>query len=130
MRKKNHKSYLRFFFTVLYGACNSFLSRHAQSVRALLCIGFASNIASDFLHHLHSLELIVAASAGVDHIDLTECRRRSIATTNASSAFSEPVAEYAVALLIDVLRRLSASDRYVRSSLWLQMREFPLGFKV
>ncbi|GMJ00354.1 Hydroxyphenylpyruvate reductase 3, hydroxypyruvate reductase 3 [Hibiscus trionum] len=48
----------------------------------------------------------------------------------AGKAFSPDVADLAVALLIDVLRRVSAGFRYVRGGLWTRNGEFPLGFKL
>ncbi|KAL3738694.1 hypothetical protein ACJRO7_020124 [Eucalyptus globulus] len=45
-------------------------------------------------------------------------------------AYSEDVADLAVGLLIDVLRKVSASDRYVRRGLWSSGAEFALGSKV
>ncbi|MBA0593391.1 hypothetical protein Gorai_010336 [Gossypium raimondii] len=108
---------------------HSFFSRHAASVRVLLCVDTIP-ITRDILSLLLFLQLIVGSSTGVDHIDLQECRRRSIAVTNAGKAFSPDVADLAVGLLIDVLRRVFASFQYVRAGLWAQNGEFPLGFKV
>ena len=108
---------------------HSFFSRHAASIRVLLCVD-PTPIPRDLLSLLPSLQLIVCSSAGVDHVDLQECRRRSIAVTNAGKAFSSDVADLAVGLLIDVLRRVSAGDRYVRAGLWARNGEYPLGFKV
>ena len=107
----------------------SFLSRHAHSARALLCMGLTP-LTTDTLGLLPSLELVVGSSADVEHIDLHECRRHGIMVTNASAAFSEDGVDYAVALLIDVLRRISAADHFVRGSLWPVKEEHPLGFKV
>ncbi|XP_059442607.1 glyoxylate/hydroxypyruvate reductase HPR3-like [Corylus avellana] len=107
----------------------AFLSRHAASVRALITVG-PSPVAVDLLDLLPSLQLVVGSSAGVDHIDVAECHRRGIAVTNAGNAFSEDVADYAVALLLDVLRRVSAGNRFVRSGLWPQKGEYPLGSKL
>ena len=73
---------------------------------------------------------MVGSSAGVEHIDLHECRRRGIMVISASAALSEDVVDYAVALLIDVLRRISAADHFVRGRLWPVKGEHPLGFKV
>ncbi|KAK9275998.1 hypothetical protein L1049_005529 [Liquidambar formosana] len=106
-----------------------FSSPQAQSVRVLLPVG-PSPVTADTLRCLPSLQCVIGSSAGVDHIDLAECRRRGIAVTNAGSAFSEDVADYAVGLLIDVLRRLSAADRYVRSGSWPVKGEYPLGSKL
>ena len=107
----------------------SFLSRHAYSARALLCVALTP-LTADTLGLLPSLELVVGSGAGVEHIDLHECRRRGIMVTGASAAFCEDAADYAVALLIDVLRRISAADRFVRGRLWPVKGEHPLGFKV
>ncbi|KAL4384467.1 hypothetical protein GQ457_15G009790 [Hibiscus cannabinus] len=107
----------------------SFFSRHSASIRVLLCVD-PTPITRDLLSLLPFLQLIVGSSAGVDHIDLDECRRRDIAVTNAGKAFSPDVADLAVALLIDVLRRVSAGFRYVRAGLWARNGEFPLAFKL
>ncbi|XP_030972412.1 glyoxylate/hydroxypyruvate reductase HPR3-like [Quercus lobata] len=108
---------------------DSLASPEASSVRALICVG-PTTVTADTLDHLPSLRLVVGSSAGLDHVDLAECRRRGIAVTNAGDANSENVADYAVALLLDVLRRVSAADRFVRSGLWPQMGEYPLGCKL
>ncbi|XP_061954807.1 glyoxylate/hydroxypyruvate reductase HPR3-like [Populus nigra] len=109
-------------------AC-SFLSNHAQSVRALICVGYTP-VTAETLNLLPSLELIVASSAGVDHIDIQECRRRGIIMTNASTAFAEDAADYAVALLIDVWRRISAADRFLHAGLWPVKGDYPLASKL
>ncbi|XP_044486036.1 glyoxylate/hydroxypyruvate reductase HPR3 isoform X2 [Mangifera indica] len=108
---------------------HSFLSRHATSIRALICVG-PSPITPQTLSLLPSLEIVVGTSAGIDHVDLHECRRRGIIVTNAGDAFSEDVADYAFSLLIDVLRRVSASDRFVRAGLWPKYGAYPLGSKL
>lgn len=48
-----------------------------------------------------------------------------IAVTNAGPAYFEEVADYAVGLLMDVLRRISASDCSVSSGLWSSRGDFP-----
>ncbi|XP_019055160.1 PREDICTED: glyoxylate/hydroxypyruvate reductase HPR3 isoform X2 [Nelumbo nucifera] len=106
-----------------------FLSTHAQSARVLLCAGFTP-VTSDMLRCLPSLQCIITTSAGVEHIDLGECRRRGIAVANAGNAFSVDVADYAVGLLLDVLRRISAADSYVRRGLWPVQGDFRLGHKL
>ncbi|XWS38448.1 hypothetical protein CRYUN_Cryun19dG0132400 [Craigia yunnanensis] len=108
---------------------HSFLLRHAPSVVALLCVG-STLVSSETLSLLPSLKLVVGSSAGIDHIDLQECRRRGITITSAGQVFSEDVADFAVGLLIDVLRRVSASDGYVRSRLWVAKGPYPLGVKL
>ncbi|KAF8032928.1 hypothetical protein BT93_D1729 [Corymbia citriodora subsp. variegata] len=108
---------------------HAFLARRAGHTRALVCVGPTPVTAND-LRVLPSLRVVIGTSAGVDHIDLRECRRRGIAVTNAGAAFAEDVADYAVALLLDVLRRMSTADRYLREGLWLKNGDYPLGFKL
>ncbi|KAM6588056.1 hypothetical protein CsatA_010661 [Cannabis sativa] len=108
---------------------HSFYSRHAHSVRALVIFGLCP-VTEDTLRHLPSLKLVVGSSAGIDHVDLSACRFRGIAVTDAGKSFAEDVADFAVALLLDVLRQVSAADRYVRSGLWHSLGEYPLGSKI
>ncbi|XP_042510562.1 glyoxylate/hydroxypyruvate reductase HPR3-like [Macadamia integrifolia] len=106
-----------------------FLTTHAQSVRALLCSG-RTPVTVDVLRCLPSLQCIVTTSAGLNHIDLDECRRRGIAITNAGDCFSVDGADYAIGLLLDVLRRISAADRYVRQGFWPIKGDYPLGSRL
>lgn len=109
---------------------HQFLTTHASSVQALLSSANGPPITPQILRMLPSLRLIVTTSAGIDHVDLPECRRRGIAIANARNVFSVDVADVAVGLLIDVLRRISAADRYVRRGLWATSRDYPLASKV
>ncbi|RWW03816.1 hypothetical protein GW17_00033008 [Ensete ventricosum] len=106
-----------------------FLATHAADVRALLVINLFT-VDGALLDALPTLRFVCTTSAGVNHIDLAECARRGIAVANAGTVFSQEVAEYAVGLLIDVLRRVSACDRYVRRGLWPRGGDYPLGSKV
>ncbi|PSS13992.1 Glyoxylate/hydroxypyruvate reductase [Actinidia chinensis var. chinensis] len=108
---------------------DEFLDAHARSVEAMLVSGFTP-ITSSVLHRVPSLRCIVTTSVGLDHMDLQECRRREIAVANAGNVFSEDVADLAVALLIDVLRRITAADRFVRGEIWPIKGEYPLGSKL
>ncbi|KAJ8650991.1 hypothetical protein MRB53_004014 [Persea americana] len=93
---------------------DQFLAGHALSVRAILCSGLAP-VNAELLESLPCLGCVVTTSAGVDHIDLPECLRRGVAVANSGAIFSEDAADYGVGLLLDVLRRISASDRNRRS---------------
>nr|GMD32810.1 glyoxylate/hydroxypyruvate reductase HPR3-like [Ipomoea batatas] len=106
-----------------------FLKTKAQSAQAVICYG-KSPITEAVLRLLPSLRLVVTSGTGVNHIDLAECRRRGIAVCNTSDVFSEDTADYAVGLLIDVLRKVSYGDRFVRSGVWPTVDNFPLGFQL
>ena len=102
----------------------------AASARALLTVDLPAVTAAQ-IDALPALELVVASSAGVDHINLGACRRRGIAVTNAQNAFSADAADYAVGLLVAVLRRVAAADAYVRRGAWAAAAgDYPLASKV
>ncbi|KAJ0035067.1 hypothetical protein Pint_26389 [Pistacia integerrima] len=108
---------------------SSLLCRHAHNIRVLLCV-YSTPVFSDLLSLLPALELIVGSTVGVDHINLPKCRRRGITVTNVGVAFSEDVADLAVGLLIDVLRKISAGDRFLRASSWAKTGDYALGSKL
>ncbi|KAL1544456.1 glyoxylate/hydroxypyruvate reductase HPR3-like [Salvia divinorum] len=109
---------------------DKYLRDHAQSARAILCEAIVTRITADLLLQLPALELVVADGTGVNHIDLAECHRRGISVTNTGDIFSEDTADYGVGLLIDVMRRISRADAFVRRGSWPVTAEFPLGRKV
>ncbi|PRQ57724.1 putative oxidoreductase [Rosa chinensis] len=109
---------------------DQFLTTHARSVQALLSSGNGPPITAQILQFLPSLKLVVTNSTGLDHVDLAECRRRGIAVANAAKVFAEDVADTAVGLFIDVMRKVSASNRYVRGGLWACRGDYPLGSKI
>lgn len=99
----------------------------AKSVQAIFS---TAPVTADILQLLPMVRLVVATSAGLNHIDLAECRRLGVAVANSGTVFSEDVADVAVGLLIDVFRKMSAASRYVRQGLWLAKGDYPLGSKV
>ncbi|KAL2515015.1 D-isomer specific 2-hydroxyacid dehydrogenase family protein [Forsythia ovata] len=108
---------------------SEFLLAHAQNTNAALCSGYFL-LSTAVLRHLPSLRLVVTTSAGVDHIDLSECRRRQISVANASTLFSADVADLAVGLLLNVMRQISAANRLVKNGLWPKTGDYPFGSKL
>ena len=93
--------------------------------------GGAIRVDAPFLDAVQSVRCVVTTGTGVDHIDQAECARRGVAVANAAGVYSSDVADHAVALVIDVLRRVSAADRYVRRGLWPERGDFlPLGSRL
>ncbi|CAN6234182.1 unnamed protein product [Urochloa humidicola] len=97
---------------------------------AVVVGGFAARVDAAFLDAVPSLAFVFSTGAGVDHIDLRECARRGVAVANSGTVYSADVADHAVGMLIDVLRRVSAAQRFVRSGLWPAQGDYPLGTKL
>ncbi|KAJ7007557.1 glyoxylate/hydroxypyruvate reductase HPR3-like [Populus alba] len=109
---------------------DQFLSSHSHSIKAILSSGDPAPVNADILQLLPEVGVVVTTSAGLNQIDIPECRRRGIKIANAGYVYSADVADLAVGLLIDVLRKVSASDRYVRQGLWAAKGNYPLGSKL
>jgi lactate dehydrogenase-like 2-hydroxyacid dehydrogenase len=78
---------------------------------------------------LPNLKVINTFGVGVDAIDLAVARRRGVAVSNTPDVLNDCVADEAFGMLIDVARRLSAADRFVRRGDWLR-GQFPLATRV
>lgn len=78
---------------------------------------------------LPSLRVIASFGVGVEKIDLAAARERGVAVSNTPDVLTGCVADLAFGLLIDVSRRLSAADRFVRRGDWPK-GPFPLATRV
>lgn len=77
-------------------------------------------------------ELAAVANFGVgyDNVDVEEATRRGIVVSNTPDVLTDAVADLSVALVLDVLRRVSAADRFVRRGDWAAGRHFPFTREV
>ncbi len=65
-----------------------------------------------------AVELAAGARLGLLNLDLAELRKRDVAASNTPAAFAESTADLTLGLMLDLTRRISESDRYVRSGEW------------
>ncbi len=82
------------------------------------------------MDRLPTLRAIVHFGVGVDSTDVEEARRRGIVVSNTPDVLTDCVADTAVGLVIDVMRGLSAADRFVRRGDWAAGAGFPLARRV
>ncbi|RYB92766.1 2-hydroxyacid dehydrogenase [Nocardioides glacieisoli] len=75
---------------------------------------------------LPDLRAIVNFGVGYDNVDVAEASRRGIVVSNTPDVLTDAVADLAVFLVVDVLRGLTAADRFVRSGAWGRGERFPL----
>jgi glyoxylate/hydroxypyruvate reductase len=110
---------------------NAFLSTHAKSIQAIVSSGPNCHlIDNSLLQLLPNLGIVAAATAGVDHVDLKACSEKGVAVTNAGEVYSPDAADFVVGLLVDVLRRISGGDRFIRQRLWPVKGDNLLGSQV
>jgi lactate dehydrogenase-like 2-hydroxyacid dehydrogenase len=75
-----------------------------------------------------SLRVVANYAVGVDNVDLDEARTRGIVVTNTPDVLTNAAAEFAIALMLALLRRVCEGDRLVRRrERWQIAPEFMLG---
>jgi lactate dehydrogenase-like 2-hydroxyacid dehydrogenase len=77
------------------------------------------------MDRLPDLRLIACHGVGLDRIDLAEAARRGIAVSHTPDVLTEDTADFAIALLYGIARRVVAADRFVRDGRWFRERMAP-----
>ncbi|MGH8739099.1 MAG: 2-hydroxyacid dehydrogenase [Burkholderiales bacterium] len=96
---------------------DAFLRQLASKVRALATFGGAGADAK-LMDALPRLELISNFGVGVDAIDLEAAKKRGVIVTNTPDVLNDCVADAAMALTLNVMRKFPQSEAYLRSGYW------------
>ncbi|MER6234972.1 2-hydroxyacid dehydrogenase [Streptomyces clavifer] len=86
-------------------------------------------VSDTLMDALPRLGAIVHFGVGYETTDVTRARARGTDVSNTPDVLTDCVADLAVGALIDVMRRMSAADRYVRAGGW-STAPFPLASRV
>lgn len=97
----------------------------ASTVTVIVC-GGRPGVDAALMDSLPNLGAIVNFGAGVDAIDVDAARARGIGVSNTPDVLSATVADTALGLILDTMRRFSAADRYVRAGRWAAEGPFPV----
>lgn len=88
-----------------------------DTVRAVLTNG-RGGLSGDEMALLPKLEIVCAAGAGYEAVDLDAARSRGIVVANCPDANATAVADSAMMLLMAATRHLRAADRHVHAGGW------------
>jgi len=88
-----------------------------QEVDGLLCL-LTDTIDDDVFAANPTLKVVANYAVGFNNIDVTAATKRKIPVTNTPGVLTDSTADMAWALLMDVARRVSEGDRFVRSRAW------------
>jgi len=69
---------------------------------------------AEFLDMASDLELIQGSGIGYDNVDVDECTKRGIMVCNVAEIMSESVAQHAMALILDLSKKVTLVDRIMR----------------
>lgn len=84
-------------------------------------------VGPELMHALPSLRAVINFGVGYDTTDAAQAARRGITVSNTPDVLNDCVADTAIALYLNLLRGLSAADRFVRRGDWLSKGTFPLA---
>ena len=101
----------------------------APRVRGLAHFGHA-RVDGKLMDALPKLEIVSNFGVGVDQIDLDAAKQRGVIVTNTPGVLNDCVADCALALVLNTLRRLPQSEAYLRSGCWPTRGPFPLATSI
>lgn len=111
-----------------YPSAAEFSKENRNSVRAVVG-DTAIGADAELIDSLPELSIVSTYSVGLDKIDLKKCGDRGIRVTNTPDVLTDDVADLAIGLILAVLRRICASDRFVRTGNW-KRSDFELTSRV
>jgi lactate dehydrogenase-like 2-hydroxyacid dehydrogenase len=79
------------------------------------------------IKQLPALEMIGVFGVGVDAVDLETAKAQGVRVSNTPDVLTVGVAELAMALLLDVARKIAFNDRFVRAGRWPKEGDPPLS---
>ncbi|SNT05153.1 2-hydroxyacid dehydrogenase [Rhodococcoides kyotonense] len=106
-----------------------FLAEHGDSITAAVTSG-RTGVDAELISQLPNLGAIVHFGVGYDTTDVEAASARGIGVSNTPDVLTDCVADLAVGLVIDAVRQVSFSDRYVRAGRWLSEGNTPLTRQV
>jgi lactate dehydrogenase-like 2-hydroxyacid dehydrogenase len=89
-----------------------------------------SKVDGKLMDALPKLEIIANFGVGVDQIDLDAAKKRNIIVTNTPDVLNDCVADCAMALVLNTLRKFPQSEAYLRSGFWPTRGPYPLATSV
>lgn len=106
-----------------------FLALHGESITAAVTSG-RTGVDAKLIDQLPRLGAIVHFGVGYDTTDVGAAAARGIGISNTPDVLTDCVADLAVGLVIDALRQVSFSDRFVRAGRWVTEGNSPLTRQV
>jgi lactate dehydrogenase-like 2-hydroxyacid dehydrogenase len=103
----------------------AFLKQHAPAVRGVATFG-PMPVDGKFMDALPKLEIISNFGVGVDAINLDDARKRRIIVTNTPDVLNEAVADTALALVLNTVRKFPQAEQYLRGGNWASRGPYPL----
>lgn len=103
----------------------AFIAQVAPQIRGM-ALGGHTRVDDAFLSQFPKLEIVSSLGVGYDHIDAHAAAKRGIIVTHTPDVLNEEVADTCLGLVLNAVRQLPQSERFLRSGGWLK-GNFPLS---
>jgi len=103
----------------------AFLKERAATARGIASFAGA-RVDAALMDALPKLEIISNFGVGVDSIDLEAARSREIIVTNTPDVLNDCVADTAMALVLNTLRKFPRAEAHLRAGHWATQGPYPL----
>ncbi|MBV8852983.1 MAG: hypothetical protein JOY91_06265, partial [Sinobacteraceae bacterium] len=100
--------------------------RSALEDAAAVVMGRVLDTDADALGIARRLRVIALHTSGCDNVDLETATRRGVLVTNVRGVNAEVCAEFAMALLLCVVRKVLCGDRALRAGFWAERTQTSL----
>lgn len=97
----------------------AFIAREGSRYPVLVTSG-KNGANADLIASLKGLKAIAHFGVGYDNVDVAAASKQGVVVSNTPDVLNDCVADLAMGLLIDTVRGLSASERFVRRGDWLK----------
>ena len=92
-------------------------ARIAPKIRAV-CGSGESRVSADLIAQLPALEIVSIMGVGYDGVDVAAAKARGVIVSHTPDVLNDDVADLALALMLNVARRIPQADQYVRQGRW------------
>jgi len=96
------------------------LFKKVKNKDGLICFPY-DNIDNDILSAAKKLKTISTYSVGYDHIDVKYAKKQGISIGYTPEVLTDATADLCLALILDLLRRMTEGDRIIRKGGWTQI---------
>jgi hydroxypyruvate reductase len=99
-----------------------------ERIRAIAGSG-ESKVGAELIARLPALQIVSIMGVGYDGVDVAAAKARGVLVTHTPDVLNDDVADLALALALNIARRIPQADRHVRAGLWPQ-GPMPLATKL
>ena len=92
-------------------------ARIAPRIRAI-CGSGESKVSAELMAQLPALEIVSIMGVGYDGVDVAAAKAKGVMVAHTPDVLNDDVADLALALMLNIARRIPQADQYVRQGKW------------